>query len=166
MIRACAKEDIPAIFEIINDGAQAYRGVIPADCWHEPYMPMDELQGQIRDGVRFWGEEIDGKLAGVMGSQDRGEVTLIRHAYVRTAQRRKGIGERLLKHLEGMSAKPVLIGTWAAASWAIDFYRKNGYRLLSPAEKDRVLPKYWKIPPRQIETSVVLANAAFKETGR
>jgi len=162
MIRACTSGDVAAIFEIINDGAQAYRGIIPADCWHDPYMPMDELKEQIAQGIGFWGYEAHGKLAGVMGSQDRGEVTLIRHAYVRTAQRRKGIGERLLKHLEGMSAKPVLIGTWAAAGWAIDFYRKHGYRLLSTAEKNRVLPKYWKIPQRQIETSVVLANPAWK----
>lgn len=161
-IRPCGADDLPAMFSIINDAARAYRGVIPADRWHEPYMPFDELEKEIAGGVAFWGCESDGELAGVMGVQDRGEVTLIRHAYVRTWQRRSGIGEKLLKHLEATTTKPILIGTWRAATWAIRFYEKNGYRLLSPPEIDRLLRTYWNIPERQIETSVVLADARWK----
>ena len=161
-IRPCEAADLPALFSIVNDAAQAYKGVIPADCWHEPYMPLDELKQGIRDGILFWGYEADGELAGVMGIQDRGEVSLIRHAYVQTVQRRKGIGEKLLKYLEGMTANPILIGTWSAAAWAIAFYEKNGYRALSRPETERLLRKYWSIPDRQIETSVVLANASWK----
>ena len=146
------------MFAIINDAAQAYKGIIPADRWHDPYMPMAELEAQIADGIVFSGHEADGELVGVMGIQDKGEVTLIRHAYVATEQRRKGIGEKLLRHLEAASAKPILIGTWQAADWAIRFYEKNGYRVLSRAETERLLRKYWSIPERQIETSVVLAK--------
>ncbi|MFL5293894.1 MAG: GNAT family N-acetyltransferase [Myxococcales bacterium] len=161
MIRPCSAADLPTIFAIVNDAAEAYRGVIPADRWHEPYMPLDELGREIRDGVAFWGYELEGDLVSVMGIQDRGDVHLIRHAYVRTAQRRKGIGEKLLAHLEGMATKPILIGTWAAATWAVRFYEKNGFRLLSRPETEKLLRKYWDIPERQIETSVVLANRAW-----
>ena len=161
-IRPCTAEDLPALFSIVNDAAQAYRGVIPADCWHEPYMPLDELKQAIRDGIVFWGYEMAGELVGLMGIQDRGEISLIRHAYVQTVQRRKGIGEKLLRRLEGMTAKPILIGTWSAAAWAIRFYEKNGYRALSRPETERLLRKYWSIPERQIETSIVLANASWK----
>ena len=161
-IRPCGPADLPALFSIVNDAAQAYKGVIPSDCWREPYMPLGELQQQICDGIAFWGYESGGELLGVMGIQDRGEVTLIRHAYVQTAQRRKGIGEKLLRELEGMTAKPILIGTWSAAAWAIRFYEKNGYRLLSRPETKRLLRRYWSIPERQIETSVVLANPRWK----
>jgi len=157
-IRRCGVDDLPQIFSIINDAAQAYRDVIPPDRWHEPYMALDELTQEIHCGVEFWGCESGGRLVGVMGIQDRGEVTLIRHAYVQTAHRRRGIGEKLLKQLEAMAAKPILIGTWSAAEWAIRFYEKNGYRLLSRPETERLLRKYWSIPERQIETSVVLAN--------
>ncbi len=157
-IRPCLAADLPSMFAIINDAAQAYKGIIPADRWHDPYMPMDELRGQLADGIQFSGCESRGTLLGVMGIQDKGEVTLIRHAYVATAQRRKGIGEKLLKHLEASSAKPILIGTWQAATWAIGFYEKNGYRVLPRAETERLLRKYWSIPERQIETSVVLAK--------
>ena len=164
-IRPCGAQDLPQIFSIINDAAQAYKGIIPADRWHEPYMPLDELNQQIREGVAFWGCEVGGgargSLAGVMGVQDRGEVALIRHAYVRAAERRKGIGEKLLRELETMTTKPILIGTWSAAAWAIRFYEKNGYRALSRPETERLLRKYWSIPERQIETSVVLANAKW-----
>lgn len=160
-IRPCGAADLEAIFSIVNDAAQAYAGVIPADCWHEPYMPLEELEQEIGDGVVFWGYQSDGELVGVMGIQDRGEVTLIRHAYVKTGQRRRGIGEKLLRHLEGMTAKPILIGTWSAATWAIRFYERNGYRLLSRPEIERLLRKYWSISDRQIETSVVLANARW-----
>jgi len=157
-VRACVPEDAPAIFEIVNDAAQAYKGVIPEDRWHEPYMPMQQLLDEMRAGVRFWGEEDAGELVGVMGLQDRGEVDLIRHAYVRTKLRNTGCGTRLLRHLESLSDKPILIGTWAAATWAIAFYKKNGYRLLGPQGTRRLLRKYWSIPERQIETSVVLAS--------
>ncbi len=158
MIRRCNKSDFDAIHEIINDAAQAYRGVIPADRWHEPYMSADELADEIRSGVMFWGADRDGALAAVMGIQDRGEVTLIRHAYVRTQAQGKGLGTALLHHLEGMSEKPFLIGTWAAAKWAVSFYRMNGYALVSNRDKDLLLKRYWNIPDRQVETSVVLAN--------
>jgi N-acetylglutamate synthase-like GNAT family acetyltransferase len=161
-IRPCGTADLPAIFSIVNDAAQAYRGIIPADRWHEPYMPLEELKQQIREGVEFWGCEAAGEIVGVMGIQDRGDVCLIRHAYVQTAHRRKGIGDQLLQHLEAMAAKPILIGTWSAAAWAIRFYEKNGYRLLARAEVDRLLRRYWTISERQIETSVVLANARWK----
>lgn len=158
-IRPCGLVDLPALFSIVNDAAQAYKGVIPADCWHEPYMPLDQLKREIGEGVAFWGCESGGALVGMMGIQDRGEVSLIRHAYVQTAQRRKGIGEKLLKHLEGTTAKPILIGTWSAAAWAIRFYEKNGYGALSRPEIERLLRRYWSILERQIETSVVLAKS-------
>lgn len=158
MVCRCTDNDFDAIYEIINDAAQAYKGVIPADRWHEPYMPQDQLHQEIDSGVNFWGLEENGRLIGVMGIQDKGEVTLIRHAYVRTALRNRGIGSELLSHLETMTANPILIGTWAAATWAIAFYEKNGYRLVSVDEKNILLKKYWNIPDRQVETSVVLAG--------
>ena len=162
MIRPCSAADLPALYAIVNDAAQAYKGIIPADRWHEPYMPLDELKAQIGQGIAFWGCESDGKLEGVMGIQDRGDVTLIRHAYVLSSKRNSGIGTRLLAHLEGLTEKPILIGTWSAATWAIRFYEKNGYRILARPEIERLLRKYWSIPERQIETSVVLANARWK----
>jgi len=158
MIRQCEPSDIKAIFEIINDAAEAYRGIIPDDRWHEPYMPVDEIRHEIKNGVVFWGVEQEGHLAGIMGIQDKGEVTLIRHAYVLSQFRRKGIGEKLLRYLEGLTEKPILVGTWKAASWAVCFYQKNGYHLVSDEEKNRLLRSYWSIPERQIETSVVLTN--------
>ena len=157
-IRPCTAADLPQMFSIINDAAQAYKGVIPADRWHEPYMPMDELKAQVADGITFSGYEEDGALLGVMGIQDKGDVKLIRHAYVKTTARRKGIGEKLLKHLQATTSKPVLIGTWRDAAWAIRFYEKNGFRCTSREETARLLRKYWSIPERQIETSVVLAK--------
>jgi GNAT superfamily N-acetyltransferase len=161
MIRACTADDAPQICEIINDAAVAYKGIIPADRWHEPYMPLDHLQSEMAAGVRFVGYDDHG-LVGVMGIQDRGDVDLIRHAYVRTSQRRRGIGEELLKFLEETTSKPVLIGTWAAATWAIRFYEKQGYRVLSREDTVRLLKKYWDIPERQVETSVVLASRTFR----
>jgi N-acetylglutamate synthase-like GNAT family acetyltransferase len=158
MIRKCDDSDIEAIFEIINDAAAAYKGVIPDDRWHEPYMPVEEIRQAIKDGVVFWGVEQDGRLAGVMGIQEKGEVSLIRHAYVLSRCRRQGIGEKLLRYLESLTEKPILVGTWKTASWAVSFYQKNGYHLVSDEEKDRLLRKYWSIPERQIETSVVLSN--------
>lgn len=160
MIRPCIDTDFDAIAAIINDGAQAYRGVIPADCWTEPYMPEQELRHELAGGVVFWGFEENGELVGVMGIQDVAEVTLIRHAYVRTAYRRRGIGAALLSHLRGLAGKPILIGTWKAATWAIRFYQQHGFRLVAEDEKIRLLKKYWSIPQRQVETSVVLAEEA------
>ncbi len=157
-IRLCSDPDFPAILEIINDAAQAYRGKIPAECWHEPYMPKAELARQIEAGVKFWGSEDDGHLVGVMGMQDVLDVTLIRHAYVRSADRRRGTGATLLSHLRSRTAKPILIGTWAAATWAIAFYEKHGFALVQGEAKDRLLRQYWAIPDRQIETSVVLRH--------
>ena len=157
MIREWTESDFNTTLEIINDAAQAYKGVIPADCWHEPYMPLEELRREIEDGVVFRGLEHDGQLLGVMGAQDKGDVTLIRHAYIRTRARKQGIGTRLLRHLESVTEKPILIGTWADASWAILFYEKNGYTRVSEREKSHLLRKYWSIPERQVETSVVLA---------
>jgi N-acetylglutamate synthase-like GNAT family acetyltransferase len=161
MISKCNPSDFPVILEIINDAASAYRGIIPADRWHEPYMPDEELRKQIEEGVEFWGYREDDNLIGVMGIQPRLDVTLIRHAYVRTSERNKGIGAKLLKHLNTIAKTPVLIGTWADASWAIAFYQKHGFRLLSKEETLAVLPKYWNIPARQVETSVVLASATW-----
>jgi tRNA-Thr(GGU) m(6)t(6)A37 methyltransferase TsaA len=161
MIRICAPQDFDQIFTIINDGAQAYKGIIPADRWTEPYMSREKLRHEIEDGVVFWGHEDAGALAGVMGLQDVQDVTLIRHAYVRTASRNQGIGGTLLSHLRTITSRPVLIGTWADAVWAIGFYEKHGFRVVDPDEKNRLLKKYWNVPERQIETSVVLA-----ETGR
>ena len=158
MIRECNESDIKAIFEIINNAALAYKGIIPDDRWHEPYLPVEEIRHAIKDGVVFWGFEQEGCLAGVMGIQDKGDVALIRHAYVLSRMRRQGIGEKLLRHLVGLIAKPILVGTWKDAPWAISFYRKNGFYLVSDEEKDRLLRKYWSIPERQIETSVVLTN--------
>ena len=158
MIRKCKPSDIDNLFAIINDAAIAYKGVIPDDRWHEPYMSAEQIKHEIKDGVVFWGVEQGGRLAGVMGIQDKGEVSLIRHAYVLSRFRRQGIGEKLLRCLEGLTEKPILVGTWKAASWAVSFYQKNGYHLVSDGEKDRLLRKYWSIPQRQIETSVVLSN--------
>ena len=161
MIRVCTESDYDAIFEIINEAAQAYKGIIPQDRWHEPYMSLEELRAQIDDGIVFWGLERDGRLLGVMGIQDKGEVTLIRHAYVASGAQNQGIGKKLLRHLERMTEKPILIGTWADASWAVSFYQKNGYTLVSEVEKNHLLRRYWSIPERQVQTSVVLANPAW-----
>lgn len=163
MIRKCTESDFEGILEIINDAAQAYKGVIPVDCWHEPYMSREELNHEIENQVCFWGFEKEGALIGVMGIQEKGDVTLIRHAYVRSNQRNRGIGTHLLLFLESTTEKPILIGTWADATWAIAFYEKNGYRLLPEEEKNRLLRKYWTIPARQIITSVVLANKRWTD---
>ena len=162
-IRRSVEADLPAILAIVNDAAQVYRGVIPADRWHEPYMPQAELEKEISGGVVFWVAEEDGRVLGVMGVQDKGDVALVRHAYVASTIQKKGVGTTLLRHVEGLTDKPVLIGTWAAASWAIDFYRRNGFMVVSVSDKDRLLRKHWSIPERQIETSVVLADAQWME---
>ena len=163
MIRRCTEQDLSMMYEIINDAAQAYKGVIPEDRWHEPYMPFDELKREIDDGVEFWGYEEAGDLMGVMGLQDKGDVYLIRHAYVYTRGQKRGIATKLLHHLEQMANRPILVGTWTDATWAIRFYEKNGYRVLSRPETERLLKKYWKIPERQVITSVVLANPKWEE---
>ena len=159
MIRQCNKDDFEAIYAIINDAAMAYEGIIPADRWKTPYMPREELRHEIASGVIFWGCEEGGSLIGVMGIQDVQDVTLIRHAYVRTARRNKGIGGMLLKKLFLKTDRPILIGTWADAVWAIRFYEKHGFRLVTPQEKVMLLNRYWSIPERQVETSVVLADS-------
>jgi GNAT superfamily N-acetyltransferase len=156
MIRRCTEDDVPAIDAIINDGATAYRGVIPADCWHEPYMDREHLLAEIAAGVEFSGWDEAGALVGVMGLQHVRDATLIRHAYVRTSHQGRGIGGALLTKLAGATTGPLLIGTWAAARWAIRFYERHGFQLVAPHEKDRLLDTYWSISPRQRETSVVL----------
>ena len=160
-VREAAPPDLPGILEIINAAAQAYRGVIPADRWHEPYMSAGELEAELAAGVRFWVAE-QGELLGAMGIQDRGDVTLVRHAYVAPGTQRSGVGTLLLERLRALTDKPLLIGTWADASWAIGFYRKNGFALVEREEKDQLLRKYWSIPARQVETSVVLADARWR----
>jgi len=152
------------INEIINDSAQAYKGVIPIDCWKEPYMSRDELQHEMEEGVLFWGCEEDGELVGVMGIQQIEDVTLIRHAYIRTGRRNQGIGRRLLAALRRQTTGQLLVGTWADAQWAIRFYEKQGFQLLSSTEKDRLLKKYWSISDRQVEASVVLSK--IKRVGK
>jgi len=163
MIRECNESDFETIYQIINDGAQAYKGVIPADRLQEPYMPRNELKHEIDSGVEFWGYEEDGELVGVMGIQGVQDVTLIRHAYVRTARQKRGVGGELLSHLRLTTSRPILIGTWADATWAIRFYEKHGFRVVTTEEKDRLLKKYWSIPDRQIETSVVLAEEKWSD---
>jgi N-acetylglutamate synthase-like GNAT family acetyltransferase len=158
MIRQAAAADLPHLLAIINEAAQAYRDVIPPDRWHEPYMPESELTREIANGITFWVAEENGTILGVIGIQDKGAVALVRHAYVASAAQRKGIGTKLLHHVESLAGKPILIGTWAAASWAIDFYQRNGFTVVPQMEKDRLLRTYWSIPERQIETSVVLAD--------
>ena len=162
MILKCEQSDIKDIYDIINDAAGAYKGIIPADRWKEPYMSEEELQQQLDEGVQFWCWKENGEMIGVMGIQYKEDVTLIRHAYVRSTFRNKGIGSKLLAHLNSISTTPVLIGTWADAAWAIEFYKKHGFHLLTRAEINELLRKYWSIPERQVETSVVLANADWK----
>jgi GNAT superfamily N-acetyltransferase len=157
-IRPCRDDEREAILAIVNLAAEAYRGVIPADRWHEPYMSSSELDGEIRAGVVFWGYEADGELIGIMGTQPVRDVDLIRHAYVVTGNQRRGVGGGLIEHLRRLSDRPMLVGTWAAADWAINFYRRHGFEQVSPERKTALLKSYWSIPDRQIETSVVLAN--------
>jgi N-acetylglutamate synthase-like GNAT family acetyltransferase len=164
MIRQCDSSDFETIYEIINEAAEAYRGVIPEDRWKEPYMPRDELRHEIDAGVEFWAYEAQGELVGVMGIQPVHDVTLVRHSYVRIAKQGQGVGGKLLSHLRKMTSSPILIGTWADATWAIRFYEKHGFVLVSLEEKTRLLKKYWSIPDRQIETSVVLAEKKWIES--
>ncbi len=163
-IRRCREIEGATILAIVNAAAEAYRGVIPADRWHDPYMPSAELDSEIAAGVAFWGYERDGALLGVMGLQAVRDVDLIRHAYVLPAHQGEGIGGALIAHLRSLSARPMLVGTWAAAGWAIRFYQRHGFELTSPARKVALLKEYWSIPDRQIETSVVLANLPLDAT--
>ena len=156
MIRDCTDADIDVIEAIINEAALAYRGVIPADCWHEPYMTRSDLLSEIAAGVRFSGWQDDGVLTGVMGLQRVRDATLIRHAYVRTVQQGRGVGGKLMRWLTARTSGLLLVGTWAAATWAIRFYERHGFQLVSPEDTDRLLRTYWSIPARQRETSVVL----------
>ena len=157
-IELLAPESFADILEIVNDAARAYQGVIPADRWHEPYMPEEELLAEMAAGVAFWGCARDGRLAGVMGLQHVQDVALIRHAYTRTAIRGSGVGSALLDHLKREARAPLLVGTWKAATWAVRFYEKRGFVLASESEKDRLLQRYWNIPERQVEESVVLRH--------
>jgi len=161
MIRQCNNIDFETICEVINDAAQAYKGVIPTDCWKEPYMSKKELQHEMNKGIVFWGYGDDGELVGVMGIQPIQDVTLIRHSYVRTVKQNQGIGGSLLFFLRKQTSRPILIGTWSAANWAIRFYEKHGFRLVSSEEKDGLLRKYWAVPKLQIESSVVLADEGW-----
>lgn len=164
MIRPCTNSDVPSIYAIINDAAQAYKGVIPSDCWHEPYMPVEELKEEIVAGVKFYGYEDGGRLIGIMGMQPVKDVILIRHAYVKTEMRNRGIGGKLLAHLLGRIEGRILVGTWKAADWAVRFYEKHGFELVTEEEKNRLLKTYWDIPERQIETSVVLVYQGTSST--
>ncbi len=157
-VRRCRDDERPLILAIINAAAEAYRGVIPEDCWHDPYMPRDELDAEIAAGVEFYGYEVDGSLVGVMGIQAVRDVDLIRHAYVLPGNQRQGIGTALLQYLRRLTERRMLVGTWAAAEWAIGFYRRHGFEQVSPEQKDALLKAYWTVPDRQIETSVVLAH--------
>ncbi|MFL5968600.1 MAG: GNAT family N-acetyltransferase [Gaiellaceae bacterium] len=162
-IRRCRDDELGEILEIVNAAAERYRGVIPADRWHEPYMPADELAREVEEGVVFWGFEDDGELTGVMGIQDVGDVDLIRHAYVRPGRQRRGVGSALLESLAASAERPILVGTWAAAEWAIGFYRRHGFELLPHERAAELLRRYWSIPDRQVETSVVLARPLSAE---
>ena len=164
-IRECRDDDRGAILAIVNSAAEAYRGVIPADRWHEPYMPAEELDGEIAAGVRFWGYEDGGGLAGVMGTQTVRDVELIRHAYVAPGRQRAGIGAALLARLVADAERPLLVGTWADAGWAVRFYERHGFELLPRERGAELLREYWSIPERQIETSVVLEHEGGGDAG-
>jgi GNAT superfamily N-acetyltransferase len=165
MIRSCEDSDFESIWTVIDNGAQAYKGIIPADRWAQPYMSREKLQREIEEGIVFWGYEESGVLEGIMGIQPVHDVTLIRHAYVRQRSQKRGIGAHLLSHLLKLADGPVLIGTWKDAVWAIRFYEKYGFQLVEAREKDRLLKKYWSVPQRQIETSVVLADQKWRSLG-
>jgi GNAT superfamily N-acetyltransferase len=162
MYRQSNESDFTDIYEIINSAAVAYKRVIPADRWHDPYMPEEELAKEIDAGVVFWCWEVGGDILGVMGIQDVKDVTLIRHAYTLPACQRNGIGSKLLQYLTGLTKRPLLMGTWKNANWAIRFYEKHGFTLVTEKEKNILLKKYWDIPVRQVETSVVLSNSPVK----
>jgi GNAT superfamily N-acetyltransferase len=190
LIRPCTSADFDAMLDVINDAAVAYRGIIADDRWKEPYMPASELREEMNDGVAFWGDfDDDGTIVAVMGLQkrvgrdhdgraadvprdrgahpaeDMGEVALVRHAYTRTTRQGTGAGTALLQHVTRQTDHPILIGTWAAATWAVRFYERHGFRLVRGTAGDELLRRYWNIPDRQIEESVVLADASFRAVG-
>lgn len=156
-IRNCRENETETMLAIINSAAEAYRGAIPADCWHEPYMPAAQLQSEIAAGIKFVGYEVDGVLAGVMGIQPVRNVDLIRHAYVLPAYQGRGVGSALIAYLRAQTFRPMLVGTWTAATWAIRFYERHGFQLVPETAKAPLLRTYWTVSARQIETSVVLA---------
>lgn len=161
MIRSLLPSDFDAILKVINNAAQAYKGVIPDDRWKEPYMSAEELKEEIEAGVRFYGWEEGGHLFGVAGIQALKDTTLVRHVYVLPECQGRGIGTRLLEYLMGLTKTPeILVGTWADATWSIRFYEKHGFKLVSSTEKDKLLRTYWNIPKRQVETSVVLRKVS------
>ena len=162
-IRLCRDDERAAMLRIINAAAEAYRGVIPSDCWHDPYMPARDFDREIAAGVEFWGYEADGELVGVMGVKPVRDVDLIRHAYVQPGRQRHGVGAALITHLRHLSARRVLVGTWSAATWAIRFYQRHNFQLLTAERARALLGRYWTITERQIETSVVLANPPFED---
>ena len=164
VIRPCKPADIDTIHEIINDAARAYKNVIPPDCWHEPYMSRQELRREIDQGVTFWAVAEGEHLVAVMGRQRVHDVALIRHAYTQSACQQRGHGTALLAHLRERTDHPLLVGTWSAATWAVRFYEKHGFHLVQPADKDRLLRRYWTVSPRQIEESVVLADSRWFAT--
>jgi len=165
IIRLCRPTEVGTIAAIINQAAQAYRNVIPPDCWHEPYLRRSELRAEIADGVSFWDYEQSNRLFGVMGLQKMRGASLIRHAYVRPNHQHRGVGSALLTALSSEVTGKLLVGTWAAAGWAIRFYERHGFRLLSEEEKDQLLRAYWTIPLRQRQTSVVLVRAEPPQGG-
>ena len=157
-IRLCRTDEHVAILDLVNAAAEAYRNVIPEDRWHDPYMTLEELESEIAAGVEIWGYELDGELAGVMGMQPVRDVDLIRHAYVRPGNQGRGVGSALIAHLRARNHRQMLVGTWADAVWAIRFYERHGFRMVSPEMKNQLLKTYWSIPERQVDTSVVLAD--------
>jgi len=160
MIIPCSDVDAPRICEIINSAARAYEAVIPTDCWHDPYMSMDELRSEIDGGVSFIGFHAQGELTGVMGAQHVQDVTLIRHAYVSPNHQGRGIGHLMLEHLVSGTSRPILVGTWTSATWAIRFYERHGFRLSPPETARSLLERYWSVPERQIEVSSVLEHTS------
>jgi GNAT superfamily N-acetyltransferase len=162
-VRRSVPQERASILSIINEAAQAYRGVIPADRWHDPYMSQNELEAQVGAGVEFWCYTIDKEVIGVMGLQSVQDVVLIRHAYIRASAQRRGVGGALITHLRAMTPGRMLVGTWATAHWAIAFYQRHGFHLIERAMTPQLLQKYWKIPQRQIEESVVLESAKKPE---
>jgi GNAT superfamily N-acetyltransferase len=163
IIRPCRDDETATMLTIINSAAEAYRGAIPADCWHEPYMSAAELQAEIAAGIAFTAHEIDGVVAGVMGIQPVRNVDLIRHAYVLPAYQGRGVGSALIGYLRARTLRPILVGTWTAATWAIRFYERHNFQLAPESIKALLLRTYWTISQRQIETSVVLTAPRLSE---
>ena len=157
MIIEYTKSDNSKILYVINDAAAKYKGVIPDNCWHEPYMSDRELLNEFKDGVRMFGYVHNNQLIGVIGYQEIKDVVLIRHAYTLTTYQGKGKGSALLEFLLNKNQNSrLLIGTWKSAKWAIRFYEKFGFVLHAKDESALLLKKYWNIPSKQIENSVVL----------